>query len=242
MTSYPARIRGAWVSLESLFRQSYKAFSLVLVLTEHQFPGRKLPLTIRLLMRKGLTILWVAEDNRSFDHLWPAYSKFPHASIISVDDDKIFPSDLVSRLVDASKHNPGAIIGARGWEMRRVDGEVKFGEGWARAKADTPSPALFMPPGNGSLYPPGSLPKVTGDIRLMRSICPRADDVWYWAMARLGTTPSLCLGLPPHRPVRSQSKTKALADEDPGPDEFAAVRSKFGDEALLLEEPWSTQS
>ena len=236
MTSYPARIRGAWVSLESLFRQDYKAFRLVLVLAESQFPRKELPLIIRLMLRKGLTILWVAEDNRSWDHLWPAYSSFPQASVISVDDDKVFPGDLVRRLVEASRQNPGRIIGSRGWEMRMDSGALSFGKGWVRAAASTPSEALFMPPGNGSLYPPGSLPTLAGDVELMRKICPRADDVWYWAAARLAATESVCLALEAHRPSRAQRNTRALADEDPGPAEFRAVLNEFGHEALVVDQ------
>ena len=234
MTSYPARIRGSWVAVESLFRQNMRCFRLVLVLAHSQFPGKKLPIMIRLMEKKGLEVHWVEEDNRSWDHLWPAYSAYPDAKIISVDDDKIFPPDLLDKLSIASNKNPGYIIGARGWEMRLVGGELSFGVDWVRATASTPSEALFMPPGNGSLYPPGSLPDLAGDTALMRDVCPRADDVWYWAMARLKRTPSLCLGLPAHRPSRPQSRTLALADEDPGPAEFAAVLKRFGIKNLDL--------
>lgn len=234
MTSYPARIRGAWVSLESLFRQNFRPFTLVLVLAEAQFPGKKLPLMIRLMIRKGLKILWVKEDNRSWDHLWPAYAAYPDASIISVDDDKVFPTDLVRVLVEASQRHPGTIIGSRGWEMRLEGQELRFGEGWVRANLATPSHALFIPPGNGSLYPPNSLPQVAGDTQLMRDVCPRADDVWYWGMARIAGTPSVCLGMDAHRSARPQSRTRALADEDPGPAEFGKILERFGHEALRL--------
>jgi len=227
MTSYPARIRGAWVSIESLFRQDYRPFLLILVLAESQFPKGKLPLIIRLQIWKGLRIMWVAEDNGSFDHLWPAYSAHPDSNIISVDDDKIFPSNLVRQLTSASRANPGNVIGARGWEMKSVDGELRFGEGWQRADRQSPSDLLFMPPGNGSLYPPGSLPQLTGDDQIRKVLCPRADDVWYWAMTALGGVGSYCLGLPPHRNSRPQLRTPALAHDDPGPEEFEAVRSHF---------------
>lgn len=240
MTSYPARIRGAWVALESLFRQDYRAFTLVLVLTEGQFPGRKLPPMIRLLQWKGLRLLWVDEDNKSFDHLWPAYKEFPRSKIISVDDDKVFPRHLVKTLVEVSDDKPGVIVGARGWEMRLDGSKFGFGLGWSRADYATPSRRLFMPPGNGSLYPPNSLPELTGDTVLMRKICPRADDVWYWAMARIAGTESICLGMPAHRSARTQKYTPALAQEDPGPQEFEAVIEKFGLTRELLSELGST--
>ena len=233
MKSYPARIRHAWLAIESLFRQDCSGYIVVLVLVESQFPGRSVPRSITRLVKRGLTILWTQEDGKSFDHLWPAYSTYPRASIISVDDDKFFPPHLVSTLCKHSESAPGTIIGARGWEMVAQDGRVKFGAGWLRAGLHTPSQKLFMPPGNGSLYPPGSLPKDTGDHDLRRTICPNADDVWYWAMARIAAVHSLCLGLPAHRPIWKQSKTPALADLDPGPKEFDSAVLHFSLRAAL---------
>lgn len=234
MTSYPARIKGAWVSLESLFRQDYRRFVLVLVLAESQFPRRRLPLLIRIQVLKGLRILWVKEDNKSWDHLWPAYSSYPQSAIVSVDDDKVFPAHLVRNLVEASLLNQGAIVGARGWAIKLKDNEIRFGDGWVRATPNTASDALFMPPGNGSLYPVDSLPMEAGDTELMRKICPNADDVWYWAMGRLNGTRSICLGMRAHRLSPVQAKTPALADNDPGPQEFEAVLKWFGLSDLQL--------
>jgi hypothetical protein len=223
MTSYPERIQAAWLALESLFRQDEKDIRIVLVLTKSQFPGGKLPRMLNKQITKGLEIIWVQEDGKSFDHLWPAYRKYPSSSIISVDDDKFYPENLVSGLVAASRSMPGTIIGSRGWEIRPINGEVRFGDGWVRATPESIAKQLFMPPGNGSLYPPDSLPEMTGDSNLMRELCPTADDVWYWAMARINETPSHCLGWSPHRPVWRQSRTKALADLDAGGDQFLAV-------------------
>jgi len=188
---------------------------------------------IRLQARKGLTVLWVDTDNRSFDHLWPAYRAFPEKSVISVDDDKHFPPMLVGTLRQYSLEFPGAIIGSRGWQMRLSEGGIEFGPGWRRANSDTVSDDLFMPPGNGSLYPPGSLPDLTGDIVLMEEICPIADDVWYWAMAKLSGTESVCAGMPAHRPVMRQSGTPALSHHDPGPRDFRKTVDHFGFREML---------
>ena len=236
MTSYPARIRHAWLSLESLFRQSYREIKLVLVLAESQFPDRRLPWLIRQQVKKGLEIIWVPRDGGSFDHVWPAYQSYPKASIISVDDDKFFAETTVAKLKSASDSNPGVIVGWRGWKMRLVEGRLKFGEGWERATVLTPSRQLFIPPGNGSLYPPGSLPELTGDYGLRESVCPNADDVWYWAMARKAGTSSLCLGEANHRAVWQQSKVRALAALQPGPREFQQVVDRFGFSGDLRQE------
>ena len=235
MTSYPARIRHAWLSLESLFRQNDCDFRLVLVLADSQFPKRKVPRSIRRLAKKGLEILWVSHDGRSFDHLWPAYEKFAGASIISVDDDKFFSRELVGKLRAASAELPSTIISWRGWQMLTSKGDLVFGEGWRRATQKTPSNQLFMPPGNGSLYPPGSLPRSAGDYDLRERICPNADDVWYWAMARLGGAESLCLGEANHRAVWQQKATVSLASSQPGPAEFEQVLLHFNLRGSVIE-------
>lgn len=236
MTSYPQRIKHAWLALESLFRQSDTDFRLVLVLAADQFPGKRIPRMLQRQVRKGLEILWVLRDGRSFDHIWPAYSAFGGCTVISVDDDKFFPPDLVQTLKEESRARPGTIIGWRGWEMRPARGRMEFGSGWTRADKQTLSGRLFMPPGNGSLYPPGSLPLLTGDYDLREAICPNADDVWYWAMARLNNTPSYCLGAPNHRPVWRQSLTPALAEIGPGQQEFRNVLDHFKMEENILED------
>lgn len=236
MKSYPARIKYAWLSLETLFRQNFEGAKIVLVLAESQFPQKQVPKSILRLVNKGLELLWVEKDGRSFDHLWPAYIRFPNCKIISVDDDKFFPPTLVSELVNQSILRPNTIIGARGWEIAPIGNEIGFGQGWRRASLSTPSKKLFMPPGNGSLYPPDSLPPSTGDDSLRNQICPNADDVWYWAMARLHGTPSICLGLRPHRPSWRQSRTPALADSGPGTKEFKSVVDYFDLRPTLLED------
>ena len=227
MTSYPARIKHAWLALESLFRQDTKGYRVVLVLAESQFPARRLPRMIRRLEKKGLGIIWTSRDGKSFDHLWPAYGRFPHCSVISVDDDKFFSESLVSTLRREAQSHPQKIIGWRGWEMRPTGKTVEFGVKWVRATPRTPSKKLFIPPGNGSLYPPGSLPAMTADHDVRERICPNADDVWYWAMARLNGSESLCLGLPNHRVVWRQSHTTAISEIGPGPTEFANVVRHF---------------
>ena len=227
MTSYPTRIKHSWLSLESLFRQDFDDYHVVLVLAKSQFPGGKVPRRIRSLVLRGLEIIWVDRDGRSFDHLWPAYLRYPASRIISVDDDKFFPPDLVSKLMDESDNRPHTIVGWRGWEMKLVGSELRFGEGWIRATRESPSEVLFMPPGNGSLYPPHSLPEVTGDYETREKVCPDADDVWYWAMARLKGSPSFCVGESNHRPVWKQTRTDSLASVQPGPREFSAVIRHF---------------
>lgn len=234
MTSYPDRIRHSWIALESLFRQNDRNFHLVLVLAASQFPGKRLPRMIERLQKKGLEILWTEVDGRSFDHLWPAYQRYPDCAIISVDDDKFFDADMVSLLKAESRVRPRHVIGWRGWSISSGAERLEFSDGWVRAGRDSPPDLLFIPPGNGSLYPPGSLPNLTGDMVLRERLCPNADDVWYWAMTLMHGTRTFCLGMPNHRAIWKQTRTPSLFGINPGPVEFRNVVDFFEIEARFF--------
>jgi hypothetical protein len=41
-------------------------------------------------------------------------------------------------------------------------------------------------------------------------LCPTADDVWFWALARVAGVRLHCLGLDSYRPLRWQTRTPEL--------------------------------
>jgi hypothetical protein len=46
LTSFPARIDHAWITIESLFQQNFRPWKVVLVLSDEEFPTRELPKSI----------------------------------------------------------------------------------------------------------------------------------------------------------------------------------------------------
>jgi hypothetical protein len=93
------------------------------------------------------------------------------------------------------------------------DGQsVLYGENWTRALAGDTGHHLFMPGGNGTLYPPGSLAKGVTDLSRALELCPTADDIWFWGHALKEKTPMFCLGMVAHRPVKLLSRSPALSD------------------------------
>ena len=214
LTSYPQRISSTWRAVETLLRQTMRPQSIVLVLAKEEFPGQQLPLSIRARQRRGLDILWVDSNGKSFDKLIPVMEKHPHSPIITCDDDKYFPKNLVASLIEAHQTHPKAIIGARGWSMRKASSglAIRYGDNWVRATPGEVGRHLFMPGGNGALYPPGSLSDGVKDLSQALVMCPTADDIWFWAHATKARTLMVCLGMPAHRPVRSLSKSPALSD------------------------------
>jgi hypothetical protein len=232
MTSFPARIKTAWKAVETLLRQDVQRVPVVLVLSTEEFPTKKLPWRLASQTKRGLQILWTERNGRSFDKLLPLRAHYPEATIITVDDDKYFPPDTIRRLLEAHASHPQHIVGTRGWRVITPEGssEVRFGVGWERSQPGDEGLGLHLPGGNGCLYPPGSLDPVVDDLDLALSLCPSADDMWFWAAAQLQQTPFLCLGMPAHRPVRAQGRTPALSHINTvkAEEQFQAVLDHFG--------------
>jgi hypothetical protein len=213
MTSFPARIDRAWIAIETICRQSVRPEKFLLVLSREEFESRKIPRRIRRLEGKCLEILWTQQNGFSFDKLLPVLSYYPGRPILTVDDDKLFPRELLRKMYEASIEFPGHVIGARGWIVRRSERDfaLRYGENWSRVVEKRQGHDLITPGGNGCLYPPGSLdPRVTNLEAALRE-CPTADDVWFWAAAQKKGTSTVCLGMPPHRAVHWLRTTPALS-------------------------------
>lgn len=243
LTSYPGRIRHAWIAIECLLRQSLSPQRLFLVLSEEEFPSKALPRRIRQQSRRGLEILWVSRNGKSFDKLLPILERFPQAAIMTFDDDKYFPRTLVQDLVAAHQALPGHVVGARGWAIKSADEppKVRYGVNWARALPGEHGHHLFLPGGNGTLYPPGALDCGVTDLGAALELCPTADDIWFWGHTQKKGTPMFCLGHPPHRPVRAASRGPNLTSINSSQNNiqmqrvinFLGIRQRVESEVLL---------
>ena len=211
MTSFPPRIGKAWIAIETLLRQSVQPEKILLVLNTEEFPDRKIPSTIRRQVRRGLEIHWLETNGGSYDKLLPALRLFPQHPIVTVDDDKFFPRNLVELLWEAYVNNPGWVVGARGWVMKSSGGRLIYGNKWVRAEPGARGRCLFVPGGNGCLYPPGSLHHAVLDTTRAVLVCPTADDIWFWAALLKAGSKIFCLGLPPHKPVLVLQGSAALS-------------------------------
>jgi|AntAceMinimDraft_1070359.scaffolds.fasta_scaffold06136_2 hypothetical protein len=213
LTSHPGRIQHVWLSIETLLRQTVKPQALVLILSLEEFPGRKIPTKLSAQARRGLIIKWVDQNHGSFDKLLPIRTLYPDSAIATFDDDKYFPKDILYRLHQASTLHPTAVIGARGWRIKPsvTDNRVHYGDGWDRITGPATGRDLLMPGGNGCMYPHDSLDPEVDNWSAALKICPTADDIWFWGSLTKAESPSHCLGLPAHRPVKRQQESAALS-------------------------------
>ena len=197
LTSYPARYPTLAKTLKSLLSQDMAADRIILWIAPDDLAS--LPADVRMLEQHGLRIM-VHEDLRAFTKLVPSLLKFPAATIVTADDDIYYPKNWLRRLVDASRADPEAIVAHRAHlALVNADRSLRPYAEWEMATDAplAPKRGFIFPTGvGGVLYPPGALdPRVT-DTATFRKLCPLADDVWFFWMARLNGTKHKGLGKP----------------------------------------------
>lgn len=192
VTSFPARIHEVKYTIYSLLKQTYKPDQVVLWLGEDQFPNREadLPADLLKLKENGLTISFV-KDLKSFKKLIPALQTGISFLIVTVDDDIYYPKFLLKKLMHEHYAHPDCIIAYRAHRIRFEGGQIRPYTQWEFATKDrihTPSYLNFFTGVGGVLYDAKLLYKDILREDLFMRYCPRADDVWFNAMAVLQGT------------------------------------------------------
>ena len=186
LTTFPARIRTVWATIETLFLQEAMPDAIVLVLSDEEFPDRRLPSSIRRLERRGLIVLWTGRDLGSYDKLIPTRRAFPEATIVTVDDDCLYSESMLGGLLAASSDRPSHIVGHRGRDpIVGVAGRFQPYVEWKRAGPESDTELVLLTGLGGILYPPNAaLDGLLLDVESALRHAPIADDVWFWGAAR----------------------------------------------------------
>lgn len=193
LTSFPGRIDKIYLTIESLFQQISSDFdySIVLYLAESQFKDKKIPSTLNRLVDRGLNIVYLSEDFKSYKKLHYALQQFKNKKILTVDDDVYYPNWMLSKIFHESLKKPENIMFYRGVKIDHYsDGTLKKYIDFPLVDNSKPS-LLYIPTGvSGILYPPNCFYKDVIDSTLFLKLAPRADDLWYKTMAYLNNTKS----------------------------------------------------
>ena len=197
LTSFPARITTTWIAIESIIRQSARPEKIALVLNNSEFSSSSdLPRELETQKKHGLEIIWTDKNLKSYGKLVPVKAAYPGSHIATVDDDVIYPEHMLANLMDSHQANSEQIVGCRGYEIQRdVNGDLLPYTSWIPASVATPSSTCFLTGVGGVLYPPDALPwEVACNSELFESLCPTADDIWFWAMSLIHGSQRQCLG------------------------------------------------
>lgn len=185
LTSFPKRIDTVWLTIETLLRQSVKPDKIILWLAESQFVGiDSLPGELLNLQKRGLSIRF-CDDLRSHKKYYYVMQEYLEDIVVLVDDDMFYPPDMLSKLLKMHRKYPMDIC-----TMTAEVIEEEFlmqPSMWRNPRLNERfehSNQVQIFTGSGSLYPPHSLDESAFDKKLIRKLCPFADDLWLTFMAK----------------------------------------------------------
>jgi hypothetical protein len=117
--------------------------------------------------------------------------KYPNDIIITVDDDIIYPYDLVENLYKSYKLDKNCVHFCRGHKMRlNRKGHLLPYKKWLSCISECEKSFLAFPSGcGGVLYPPHCFHTDILQKELFLQLSPTADDVWFKAMTLLNDIP-----------------------------------------------------
>lgn len=187
LTTYPARIKTISQTIKTIIDQTYPYKLLVLWLAPSQFPNKEKDLPnelVEMIKRKTIQVCWY-HDIRSYKKLIPSLKKYPNDAIVTVDDDLLYPKDLLQRLVNAYHSAPNMIhtLRAHGVIINSLFEFLPYRSWKNPLNESTPSFFNFLTGGAGCLYPPNTLSKIVFKEKQIKNLCPLADDIWFWASA-----------------------------------------------------------
>lgn len=190
LTSFPQRMYELHYTLYSLLTQTVKPSKVILWLGKEQFPNleKDIPDKVLKLKNNGLSIEWT-DNLYSYTKLVPAVKKYQDSIIVTADDDIFYEKDWLEKLLKGYEQNKDCIVCHRAHRIRLLkDGLGPYKKWPKKIKGGKPSYLNFLTGVGGVLYPPGSLYKDAVNENLFTKLAPKADDVWFWAMAVLNNT------------------------------------------------------
>lgn len=184
LTSYGRRISKSIVyyTLVSLFRQNKRPSRIILWLDE-SWIKKTIPSKITRLTLYGLEIRFF-KDIKSYKKLLPTLIENPDSIIITVDDDMIYHKNLIKSLVNGYKTDGNIQCTVASCPLDHKKKLLPYNS-WRSIYSEGKNDVIVPIGVGGVLYPPNSLSKEVLNEGVFTTLAPRADDLWFWAMARL---------------------------------------------------------
>jgi len=229
-TTFPARIKYAVYVADAMLRQTLKPDRVVLVLASDEFASNEsLPEDYKRLEERGLSIVF-AENLKPHKKYLYTMRNYPGSVIITVDDDVLYPNDLIETLFHSYMKYPYAVSAMRAHRMLFNGKALLPYNDWGFESAYTDMPVfdLISTGVGGVLYPPGCM-KAKYDILFnetaIRDTCLNSDDIW------LKMTELLC-GIPLVLANRKSSDPLLIPDSQKTSLHFSNVDHNYNDKVI----------
>ena len=185
LTSIPSRLSTLHLTIKSILNQGVSFEKVILWL--HRDLEADLPPALRQLQGERFEICY-CETTEPHRKLIETLKLYPERVIVTCDDDVIYPPDWLYRLLESWRHTPNDIVAHRCRRIRIENGEILPYRTWHSEPTGEGSPLAVALGWGGVLFPPGSLDDRVLDRDAYMRLSPRADDLWYKAMAMLKGT------------------------------------------------------
>ena len=183
LTSYGKRVEDSLpFALYSLLTQTITPGKIAVYLAKDEWNDEKLPPILKRLQRAGVEFNY-CPDLRSYKKLIPALQQYPDNPIVTIDDDFYYNPRLmewISKAYDASDKK--TVLGHWGCIPEKSNGKYLPYNKWKDCKYSTTDSPISFFGGSGTCYPPHIFDGEIEKSEVFLSICPTADDIWFWAM------------------------------------------------------------
>lgn len=183
LTSYPERYEAAAQTLGPLFRQTVAPDRIQLWLDDDDVSSREdVPLCLRDLEQAGLEIRWCERNLKPHDKYFWTMQENSDDIVITIDDDIVYPLDLVQGLLHTHFLFPHAVVANRTHIVAagEDDGIASYGV-WEHEQlriCGVPRADLTATGAGGILYPPHVFDAEVFDESAIRETSLLADDLW----------------------------------------------------------------
>lgn len=185
LTTYPARMSGLPLVLETLFHQTVTPSKIILWLAEEQYENHaKVLIELKDFIDRGLEVRF-CEDLRAHKKYYYSMKYYPEALVITVDDDILYSENMIELLLEKHREFPDCIVACRAHEMKFENGCPMPYSSWNILAKNCIGPDLKLcaTGGAGCLYPPRVLSEDVFDKDVFKEICFYADDIWMKCMS-----------------------------------------------------------
>lgn len=193
VTSYGRRVNSIlYYTIRSILNQTIQPDRIIIWLDRDKWNDSNIPDRISILKNNGVEIAY-CKDLRSYTKLIPAHKTYEEDIIITIDDDVVYPPTLIESLYNSYIKDPQAIHCALAKSIIYENDILSSYNNWPNANHVALN--IFPLGYGGVLYPPHSLHAHTVDERKFMELCPYADDVWFYTMAKLQGTKHHFVGM-----------------------------------------------
>ncbi|WP_190809342.1 glycosyltransferase family A protein [Flagellimonas sp. S3867] len=231
VASIPSRLNIVHLTIRSILNQDVLPKKIILWL--HKDLETKIPKKLAYLEGDIFSIKF-SNTYSSHRKLVETLRLYPNEVIVTFDDDMMYRKNWLSKLYEVHKNQPKKIIANQTRCITRDEnGELLSYKQWTPGQTICENPDTVLPIGaGGTLYPSNSLDSQVFDEKLYMQLAPKADDLWFKAMALLKGTKSIQANNGGKEPIpiwgsQKVSLKKSNISEDKNRSQWLALANHF---------------